>query len=92
MKTLSVEPDTHASLLVPLINEKLPDDLKILHQFDSDVWSLSKMLEYLKKETEARERTAALTCSCWHMLPILKFVIKTMEEDTAFNLCQKRET
>ena len=37
MKTLSVEPDTYASLLVLLINEKPPDDLKILHQLNSDV-------------------------------------------------------
>ena len=39
-------------LLVPLINEKLPNDLKLLIacQSNSDVWSLSKMLEDLKKE------------------------------------------
>ena len=66
MKTLSVETDTHGSLLVPLINEKLPNDLKLLiaRQFDSDVWSLSKMLEYLKKEIEAKER-ATLTCASY---------------------------
>ena len=52
LKTLSVETDTHGSLLVPLINEKLPNDLKLLIacQSNSDVWSLSKMLEHLKKE------------------------------------------
>ena len=66
LKTLSVETDTHGSLLVPLINEKLPNDLKLLiaRQFDSDVWSLSKMLEYLKKEIEAKER-APLTCASY---------------------------
>ena len=39
LKTLSVEPDSYGSLLVPLINEKLPNDLKLLiaRQFDSDV-------------------------------------------------------
>ena len=52
LKTLSVHPDTYGSLLVPLINEKLPNDLKLLIacQSNSDVWSLSKMLEDLKKE------------------------------------------
>ena len=47
LKTLSVELGTYGSLLVTLINEKLPNDLKLLisRQFDSDVWSLSKMLE-----------------------------------------------
>ena len=29
LKTLSVEPDTYGSLLVPLINEKLPNDLNV---------------------------------------------------------------
>ena len=56
-------------LLVPLINEKLPNDLKLLiaRQFDSDVWSLSKVLEYLKKEIEAKER-ATLTCASYSQI------------------------
>ena len=42
LKTFSVGPDTYESLLVPLINEKLPNGLKLLipRQFDSNVWSL----------------------------------------------------
>ena len=69
LKTLSVETDTHGSLLVPLINEKLPNDLKLLiaRQFDSYVWSLSKVLEYLKKEIEAKER-ATLTCASYSQI------------------------
>ena len=69
MKTFFAEPDTCGSLLVPLINEKLPDDLKLLiaRQFDFDVWSLSKMLEYLKKEIEAKER-ATLTCTSYSQI------------------------
>ena len=57
LKTLSVELGTYVSLLVPLINEKLPNDLKLLSslQFDSDVWSLSKMLEYLKKKLKRKK-------------------------------------
>ena len=68
LKILSVEPDMYGSL-VPLINEKLPNDLNVLiaHQFDSDVWSLSKMLEYLKKEIEAKER-ATLTCASYSQI------------------------
>ena len=56
LKTLSVDPDTYGSLLVPLINEKLPNDFKLLiaHQIDSDVWSLSKLLKHLKNEIEAK--------------------------------------
>ena len=69
LKTLSVEPDTYGSLLVPLINEKLPNDLKLLiaRQFDSDVWSWSKVLEYLKKEIEAKEK-ATLTCASYFQI------------------------
>ena len=56
LKTLSVDPDTYGSLLVPLINEKLPNDFKLLiaHQIDSDVWSLLKLLKHLKNEIEAK--------------------------------------
>ena len=52
LKTLSVNIETYGSLSAPLINEKLPNDLKLLiaRQFDSDVWSLSKILEKLQKE------------------------------------------
>ena len=69
LKNLSVEPDTYGSLLVPLINEKLPNDLKlsIAHQFDSDVWSLSKMFVYLKKEIEVKER-ATYTCASYSQI------------------------
>ena len=58
LKTLSVEPDTYGSLLVPLINKELSNDVKlsIVHQFGSNVWSLSKILEYLKKEIGGKER------------------------------------
>ena len=63
LKTLDIEPDTYGSLLVPLINEKLPNELKlfIARQFDTDVWSLLKMLEFLIKEIEAKE-SAIFTC------------------------------
>ena len=66
LKTLSVEPETYGSLLVPLINEKLPNGLKLLigRQFDSGVWSLSKILDYLKKDIEVKER-AYFTKRTW---------------------------
>ena len=69
MKTLSVKPVAYGSLLVPLINEKLSIDLNLLivRQFDSDVRSLSKMLEYLKKKIEEKER-ATLTCPSYSQI------------------------
>ena len=47
----------------------MPNDLKLLieRQFDFDVWSLSKMLEYLNKEIEAKERTS-LTCASYSQI------------------------
>ena len=41
--------------------------LLIARQFDFDDWSLSKMLEYLKKEIEAKER-ATLTCASYSQI------------------------
>ena len=46
LRTLSVESGTYGSLLVLLINEKFPNNLKLLvaRQFDSDLWLLSKII------------------------------------------------
>lgn len=72
METLSNEPGAYGSSLVPLINEKLPTVSKLLiaHRFDFDAWPLSKMLEYVKKEIEAKE-TATL-----NVLLFLKFLTR----------------
>ena len=58
-KSLKVETNSYRELLVPLLNEKLPNDLslRIAREFENDVWLLGDMLGILKKEVERQERS-----------------------------------
>ena len=50
------------SLLVPLINDKLPHELLVIlaQEFKEGLWSLEGMLQRLKIELEAKERSRTL--------------------------------
>ena len=56
---MKVETNSYRELLVPLLNEKLPNDLslRIAREFENDVWLLGDMLGILKKEVERQERS-----------------------------------
>ena len=62
LKSLKVETNSYGSLLVPLLNEKLPNDMRerIARKFDNNVWSLDDMLNFLKRELEATERSLSV--------------------------------
>ena len=57
----------------------MANDLKLLiaRQFDSHVWSLSKILEYLKKEIETRER-GTLTCASYSQIRDQKYFLSAL--------------
>ena len=50
----------YGSLLIPSLTEKLPDDLRlrIARKLDNDVWELSEILNLVKNELEAKERSS----------------------------------
>ena len=52
----------YGSLLVPLLNEKLPNDLRVVH-FENNVWTLDKMLKFLKTKIQAKELSLSVTAS-----------------------------
>ena len=58
LKTVNVEIETYGSFLVPLLTQKLPDELAIImsRKFRSTVWDLKEMLIIFKDELEAKER------------------------------------
>ena len=62
LKSLKVETNSYGSLLVPLLNEELPNDMRerIARKFDNNVWSLDDMLNFLKRELEAKERSLSV--------------------------------
>ena len=49
--------NSYGSFVVPLINEKLPTDIRVItaRKFKSKVWDLNKMTEVLKLEVEAKK-------------------------------------
>ena len=49
----------YGSLLVSLLNDKLPSELRVIlsRKFENDVWRLDDMLKCLKTEVEAKERS-----------------------------------
>ena len=64
LQTLKVDTNSYGSLLVPLINEKLPTEIVIIaRKFKSEVWDLNEMTEVLKLEIEAKERSLSVSTS-----------------------------
>ena len=59
---MKVETSSYGSLLVPLLNEKLPNDIRfnLARKFKDDVWKLDEMLIFLKTEIEAKERSISV--------------------------------
>ena len=65
LKSLRVETSSYDSLLVPLLNEKLPNDLRLVIaiNFENNVWTLDEMLKFLKTEIQAKELSLSVTAS-----------------------------
>ena len=65
LRSLDVDISTYGVLLVPLVTEKLPNNLRLLmsRKFKNDKWDIKTMLEILKEELEAKERSVAVGSS-----------------------------
>ena len=65
LKSLKVESSSYGSLLVPLLNEKLPNDIRFnfARKFKDDVWKLDDMLIFLKTQIEAKEHSISVGVS-----------------------------
>ena len=57
LEALGVTADQYASLLVPIVMSRLPNQisLQIVRHTSQDVWILGELLDLLRKEVEARE-------------------------------------
>ena len=62
LSLLDVTTDGYGTLLVPLINDKLPDNIRIsiAKNFDDEIWDIGKLITLLRKEVEAKERSFAI--------------------------------
>ena len=57
LASLGVSADQYGSLLIPVIMEKLPTDIRLYipRKATSDVWKINELLEMIEKEVAARE-------------------------------------
>ena len=55
-KSLKLESSTYGYLLIPLLKEKIPDELNMIIslKFSGNVWTLELMLKYFNKELQAK--------------------------------------
>ena len=58
LQSLGIESESYGKLLIPLIMEKLPGELRLIisRKIEQDVWDLDTLLKALNGELEARER------------------------------------
>ena len=65
LKSLRVETSSYGSLLVPLLNEKLSNDLRVVtaRNFENKVWTLDEILKFLKTKIQAKELSLPVTAA-----------------------------
>ena len=60
LRSLDIDPESYGCLLVPVLRNKLPNDLRLVlnRKFNSntEVWKITELMHELKIEIEARER------------------------------------
>ena len=62
LKSLKVEMTTYGCLLIPLLKEKLPDELLIIKSrgFGSDIWTLDQFIKLFNAEIQVKENCFSL--------------------------------
>ena len=57
LTSIDVTTDRYSTLIAPLINDKLPDNIhiNIARKFDDEIWNIGKLITLLRKEVEANE-------------------------------------
>ena len=62
LTSIDVTTDRYSTLIDPLINDKLPDNIhiNIARKFDDEIWNIGKLITLLRKEVEANEHLFAI--------------------------------
>jgi hypothetical protein len=57
LKALKLDTSGYGSLLIPILKDRLPDDIKMIiaRNFGNNTWTLDKVLEYFNDELTAQE-------------------------------------
>ena len=63
LSVLDINPSSYGALLIPVLTEKLPDELRVMiaRKFGDVIWDLTLMIGYFKEELQARERCSAIS-------------------------------
>ena len=62
LRTMKVETSTYGSLLIPILKDRLPDDVivHISRRFGCEIWSLDLLLKYLNEEIQTSENCVSI--------------------------------
>ena len=62
LQSLHVETSSYGTILVLLMNDKLPDNLRIsvAKNFENEVWDIEGLIYFLRKKVEAKECSFAV--------------------------------
>ena len=62
LKGLGIEPASYGALLIPVLTEKIAQDLHMIiaRKFSDKIWDLEEMLLCFKEELQAKERCTAI--------------------------------
>ena len=62
LNLLKMDIASYGYLFIPILNERIPEELKILisRNFGNNVWSLEKMLQFFNEELLFKERCQSL--------------------------------
>ena len=60
--SLKIMPGSYGALLVPVLTEKLPQEIKMIiaRNFTNDIWDIELLMEYFKVELQAKERCVSV--------------------------------
>ena len=63
LEGLGIMPESYGALLIPVLTEKLPEELKMIiaRKFEDTVWNLKDMMKYFKSELQAKERYTSIS-------------------------------
>ena len=89
LNSLSLHVSSYGMLLIPLLKDKLPDELNMIvaRKFGSDVWKVDKLLEFLNEELIALENCSSLSKSSFERKKNISTASSLLNQTSASKTC-----
>ena len=80
LRSLKVETATYGCLLIPILKEKIPDDLLMIisRKFGANVWTLEEFLNYFDDELQAKESYVIFSKSEMSMVELVRLLCRNV--------------